>query len=742
MKKLLLGVIAFALIITSCNKYEDDFKDLNAKIDALKTQVAGVETLAAGITDLQAQLAALTITVGALPKTASIDKLTTDLGTLTTTVGLIQGKLNTVADDVATGKLKLDDAALVVDQLKIDLDTANANISTLMASADIFEGDLIINDEATLAFAESLLNKVNLIKGSVVINTVTPGMTTAQKARLDVVAAKMFIAIGSNTIVLTSPNNIWSYTGGSTEGFPNLLSINANVTITASALVNFGTLNNVTGNYTVSGNDVNDAALATVSGDVELNYAGPYTSTALTTVGGKMTLTNKTTTTQVYFPLVTVGLQIYDGANLAGVLVFPMAEGTIDLKSLGLISSVHADKATTIKLRNTAYEGLTILADKATTVDLSTATKSTVAGISIITTVPTDVDLSNLETSVGSGSDPSDYSTFGIFIETNTTSGLFQVSTVNLSKFANVYVSSVPTRVDVAIKGPVSVNLPLWEKGKLTANKATTILLGNHDGDPTTLIQQNVPLVQNLTLGALTKENFDLSSFVQLKVAHITGKSTLTSGAPCATIVSNVDRTNTSTLTDLTLIGPLVSAVIQNQEVLTSFTTSGVINSLTVNSCEDLAGVIFNHTQTSTVGSTLIVTDNASLESLTTSTNYLKVLTVTGNEELTSLTMSSYQTIPSGAVAITIGPNNLTGVYTAAVGVIPTKIESPDLLTLRPYILKLETGGNTLALSADLYDCNGAAEGHPKLSDAVSALISVGGMGKAITTIAEYKFVQ
>ncbi|HLF45210.1 MAG TPA: hypothetical protein VI548_02220, partial [Chitinophagaceae bacterium] len=60
MKKLLLSVIAFALITTSCNKYKDDFKNLNARLDALAAQIQGVSTLVAGIQASQVTLAQIT----------------------------------------------------------------------------------------------------------------------------------------------------------------------------------------------------------------------------------------------------------------------------------------------------------------------------------------------------------------------------------------------------------------------------------------------------------------------------------------------------------------------------------------------------------------------------------------------------------------------------------------------------------------------------------------------------------
>ena len=45
MKKLFLGVMMVALIITSCNKYANDFQALKDQIAALATQVTGVTNI-------------------------------------------------------------------------------------------------------------------------------------------------------------------------------------------------------------------------------------------------------------------------------------------------------------------------------------------------------------------------------------------------------------------------------------------------------------------------------------------------------------------------------------------------------------------------------------------------------------------------------------------------------------------------------------------------------------------------
>ena len=98
MKKLFLGVMMVALIITSCNKYANDFQALKDQIAALATQVTGVTTLENTIASQTATIAALQTAIAALPTTGSIASQFTALaGQLTT----IQGNINSISSTLS-----------------------------------------------------------------------------------------------------------------------------------------------------------------------------------------------------------------------------------------------------------------------------------------------------------------------------------------------------------------------------------------------------------------------------------------------------------------------------------------------------------------------------------------------------------------------------------------------------------------------------------------------------------------
>jgi len=191
MKKLLFGVLTFALIITSCVK--DDLADLDKKIDDLKTQitalaekVAGVATLQTGLTAAQAQLTALTTAVAAIPDT---DALSESLETLTANVATIQTALGTLAIDVAAGTVTSDAAALIVAELQASLILVQADITTLLASSggiEVLQAQIVALQTQLASLSDSVAAipnptaSITALQGS--LETITANVATIQTA--------------------------------------------------------------------------------------------------------------------------------------------------------------------------------------------------------------------------------------------------------------------------------------------------------------------------------------------------------------------------------------------------------------------------------------------------------------------------------------------------------------------------------------------------------------------------------
>lgn len=700
MKKLLLGVIAFALIITSCNKYEDDFKDLNAKIDALKAQVAGVATLSAGITSMQTQLTALSAAVAALPNpTASITTLGTNLTALTTKVTALQTSLDKLAVDVAAGKVATDAAVEKVAAMQILLTTAQADIVKILSNTSMYVGNVSITSDAEVTFWTPKIAQLGMINGTLTVNT----SAITKVAAMNVILKNVNAVIGETTITATS-------------GKP----------------IDLSKLTSVVGHFSATGGNLilqsamDISSLGSVTGNLTLNFDGPYGSTALTTVGGNLALTNYTTTgttvtgtTSVNFPLVAV-----TGAFSPTSL--PLAT-TVNVA--GNMTTFDAAIATTVALRGNYTAGLVFNAPLATSVSIGAATAAGGA-ITINAAAATSVSLPNL-TTAGAGN--------AIVI---TTSAVTAVSlpllatsgdiTINMgANNGSVDLSVFASAVAVGITGPKTVILPKYVSGGLSAPQATTLDLAKYEANTITALA-----VETLTLGALNTAAFNITTtFPALKVASITAKSTST--------VASVTSAANSTVTGLTLAGPMVSAVVDGQAKLTSLTTSGVINSLTVNSCALLnTGLSLAHTHlVGGTGSVLVVTNNPILASLTTSTNFMRTLTVTDNTVLAKMIFTSYVEIlypgTAGALSpvdINIRGNDINGSYTAPVTQTATTafveaiVKSNDLLTLKAYVAKMAVTAayinQTLLLDVD--DIDAATAGNQKLSTTMTDAAIVG----------------
>jgi hypothetical protein len=693
MKKLLLSVIAFSLILTSC--YKKDFKNLNTRLDALSAQVAGVATLAAGITTLQTQLTSLQAAVAAIPNnTAAITALQTGLTSLTTTVNGISTSLTALATAVATGNtttqglinalttqvaanqtainaalaaissaiasgqaantaaftaintalaaiqatqatqtaslanITSQNAALtaLVNALTTNLAIANLNIQILLQNSQFYEGTLTIFDEATLAFAETLLNRIALIKGNVTV--LTGALSAGQMTRLDVVAGKMISIIGSFTFT------------GATTNFTQLASVSGDVTVTATASMGLAALKSVGGNYSVSGKDINDAGLTSVLGNFSLNYDGPYSGTSLTSVGGTVTLTNFTTgggqvgTTTVDFPALTSA-----GTVNAGTPSWTHAT-KVDLGA-GMLTTLTAARATTIRLGQAVYTGtltLTIGGSIAGGAAINLAgLDSTTGTLTVTGNTGSTVDLSNYRNGAGG----------------------------NLDLSAGFAALSVPKYSYGTITGTgvKTLTAPLYRMSSTKAGAATDFA--------------GLTILENLTVGAAEYGLFSAGVANTIKTINYTANgvnaemyiTTAETALTTVTVGGNFSMTAAPGVAFTN--GAFGGVALESLSALTSVTTSGVINNFIVSSCSATGFTSMSLAHTHKVGgpgSYVWVRLNTKLTGLTTSTDFLQSLRVTGNTAMATIELGSYvSTVLGGAIEVDINGNKTSGTYTPTV---------------------------------------------------------------------------
>jgi hypothetical protein len=177
------------VVLSSCTNYDDQFDDLNSQLSTLKTQIDGFTALSSGVTALQGTVSSLQAAVALLPKTA----------TPATDISGLQTALTALAATVAELKTSLAGAATSAEvaTLAANLATAQTDLSELLASNNVYTGNLTIDTVSTLTAAEALGGKLGIINGNVVVTQNASNGLDA--AKLQAVVEKMITITGSLT---------------------------------------------------------------------------------------------------------------------------------------------------------------------------------------------------------------------------------------------------------------------------------------------------------------------------------------------------------------------------------------------------------------------------------------------------------------------------------------------------------------------------------------------------------------
>lgn len=136
--------------------------------------------------------------------------MSSTVAALTNTVNGIEGGISTAVDTALADGLADINAAIAeletqigqvatgedVDSINSTLDGLETDLEDLLASNNIFTGDLIINSDATLEFAENLKGKVGIINGNVFIEQ----STEMDSTRLQTIASKIKTITGDLVI--------------------------------------------------------------------------------------------------------------------------------------------------------------------------------------------------------------------------------------------------------------------------------------------------------------------------------------------------------------------------------------------------------------------------------------------------------------------------------------------------------------------------------------------------------------
>lgn len=660
------------VVLSSCTNYDDQFDDLTAQINSLQEQIKG-------FSELQNALDVVKQTVDALA--LSLNAQDADFAALQTKLGELETALAAA------------DTSEAVADLQAALDLVKEDITDILENYDVYTGDLLIVDEASLQFALDLGEKVTVISGNVIVKVGEDFGITAAEAN---VVTSQIVNIVGNLVIEEADAAL---------DFSALKSVTINLHTGADAAGN------------VSSHAIVEPMLGelfTVGGDVLLNHQTAYAIPSLKRVGGSITMNNVTGTVTGTLTVDFLGLVSESDLHTAGD-----SAGILDL-----------DSATSVKIAGTPVIGLT--APKALSVELHYADTlaslaiNTVSATAVTVMAPKVTNAATITATSGVNA-PSLASTgdltvtaadasFAALTSVNGTASTITAATATLPVLA-----TVTGTLDLVKTTPVSLPALTAANSQITAHDAVSFsapkLVATAVVSTTVATTVELQSIANANLSAPAVENLKLNSldnaftgdaFSTLEDVHVTGK-VMTSGSNSFSITGTA-------LATATFAGQLNAVAITSTASLTTVTTSGDIDSLTVSATTATELALGHSHIAGNDGSVLIVVNNTKLTSLTTSTDRLNTLTVTGNAKLASLDASSYVTpLDPGAAAlgiqpdITISGNNLTGNYLKAVAATATtpyteaQITSTDLLTLRDLVVNLSgTATPTLAVDVDV----------------------------------------
>jgi len=156
MKKGLLSILASALLVVGCQNYDDQFTNLESQISALASTVAGLSQVQSDLSSLAGTVGSLTATVSNLGST--IDTAVAD--------GLVDIQADITAIEAAVADVASSEE---VSDLSDQVASSQEDLDELLTSSNFFSGDLTINSVSTLAFAQTLGEKLAIINGDVTI---------------------------------------------------------------------------------------------------------------------------------------------------------------------------------------------------------------------------------------------------------------------------------------------------------------------------------------------------------------------------------------------------------------------------------------------------------------------------------------------------------------------------------------------------------------------------------------------
>jgi hypothetical protein len=257
-----------------------------------------------------------------------------------TQINALTALVNTLSQTVTDNDNSVDSQLAAIDALIANL---QADVTTLLDHiTTVYNGDLTITNDAELAYAVELRDKVMVINGNVQINTTFA--TTPEKVTSIIGVMDKFNTVTGNIQIVSTSD------------------------LTANSLVSVG------GNYTVTGNPVSTPSFVNAANNVTLYYdASEDYVTSFENIGGTLTIQENSAATVDFSNVVSVGA--FSIVSAADVLVETNTLNDPTTVDLGAISESDLAGTPSTNTFTVAFS-----AAKAADISLKTDTNLTVTG--------------------------------------------------------------------------------------------------------------------------------------------------------------------------------------------------------------------------------------------------------------------------------------------------------------------------------------------------------------------------
>jgi hypothetical protein len=654
MKKGLLSLLAVALTVVGCQNYDDQFDELSDQITALSATVQGLSTVSDQIT-------ALTATVNGLATAASVSGLQGDITTIKAAVDALTSDLADVATAADLG---------VISSTLADV---KADVKELLAANAVINQNIVINNVATLEYVESLISTgaddPNVIVNGTIAITYddTPFTSATHLARITAVTDKFATSLKTVTI-----SNTYSPTGD-VLSFANLAFVDNDLSIDGATNLADGNASNdklrtVTGDLTITNikGDI-DLSLLTSAGDIVVPGGAGVTALKM----GSVTAESLSTAGEAKGHLNLVSATIVDGGKSTVSSIVANVATDVDFTAAATVT-VNAPKAATIDITGTTLTGdLSITASSATVVKLPAVTS---VGGTITTGSLAELHLPKLSSTatMSTGAKVMDLSALASQAAGGAVITAANILNFNAPKLDVSDVVSVVKATDITIKD--------YSLGGTGSFGTTVYSLA----------------AKNLTISALAATNsvtFDKTASILPALVNLNVTGVAATAGPFIGTQSNAVSVTSDVLTTLSTAGTINSVSLHGAIKLTSLTTAGFIRdfSLIGASIITTAAIGHDHIEGSDAA-TFRITDAGKLTTVAPSAlDEVGTVMLTSLPKMTSLNLASMVTLPIlGSYTITISDTGLTGSFGIASEATTTtqayteKIYSDDLMTLKP----------------------------------------------------------